>query len=134
MITALVNHPLDKDHPIPLNKRRIGMGEKGAKLTDVSTQAAEDLQSRLSTLGDVTTKKMFGGHGIFESGKMFALVDSGGTVFFKADETNRERFEKAGSQKHARMPYFKVPDQILSNDTDLLEWAQTSIVVARNAK
>jgi DNA transformation protein len=110
------------------------MGNKGVKLTNASTQAAEDLQSKLSALGDVTIKKMFGGYGIFESGKMFALVDSGGTVFFKADETNRERFEKAGSQKHARMPYFKVPDQVLSKDTDLLEWAQTSIVIARNAK
>ena len=110
------------------------MGEKEAKLTDASTQVAEDIQSRLGALGDITTKKMFGGYGVFESGKMFALVDSGGTVFLKADDTNRERFEKAGSIKHGRMPYFKVPDQVLSNDTDLLEWAQASIDVARNAK
>lgn len=110
------------------------MGKKGAKMTNASTQAAEDLQGRLGALGDVTTKKMFGGYGVFESGKMFALVDSGGTVFFKAGDTNRERFETAGSQKHARMPYFKVPDPVLNNDSDLLEWAQASIVVARKAK
>ncbi|MCK5429463.1 MAG: TfoX/Sxy family protein, partial [Anaerolineales bacterium] len=52
------------------------MGKQGDKLTNSSTQAAEDLQRRLSALGEITTKKMFGGYGIFESGKMFALVDS----------------------------------------------------------
>lgn len=109
------------------------MGNKGVKLTNASTQTAEDLQSKLSALGDVTIKKMFGGYGVFESGKMFALVDSGGTVFFKADDTNRDRFEKAGSQKHGRMPYYKIPDHVLRSDSDLLEWAQDSILIARNA-
>ena len=74
------------------------MGKKGDKLINSSTQAAEDLQRRLSTLGEITTKKMFGGYGIFESGKMFALVDSAGGVYLKADDTNRGRFEEVGSK------------------------------------
>jgi DNA transformation protein len=110
------------------------MGKKGDKLTNSSSQATQDLQRRLITLGEVTTKKMFGGYGIFKSGKMFALVDSGGGVYLKADDTNHDRFEEAGSKKHGRMPYFKIPDEVLSNDPDLLEWAQASIVVANNAK
>ena len=75
------------------------MGEKDAKLTNASTEAAEGLQLRLLVLGDVTIKKMFGGYGVFDSGTMFALVDSQGGIFFKADDTNRERFENAGSKK-----------------------------------
>lgn len=110
------------------------MGKQGDKLTNSSTQAAEDLQRRLSTLGEITTKKMFGGYGIFESGKMFALVDSAGGVYLKADDTNRGRFEEAGSKKHGRMPYFRIPDKVLNSESNLLEWSQASIVVAKNAK
>jgi DNA transformation protein len=110
------------------------MGQKDAKLTNASTEAAEDLQDKLRPLGDVTIRKMFGGYGVFESGKMFALVDSGGAVFLKADDTNRSRFEEAGCQKHGRMPYFQVPENVLADEADLQEWARTSLQVARQAK
>jgi len=50
------------------------MGTKDSKLTSGATDSAEGFVGRLQPLGDVTSKKMFGGYGIFESGKMFALV------------------------------------------------------------
>jgi len=110
------------------------MGEKDAKLTNVSSEAAEGLQLRLLVLGDVTIKKMFGGYGVFESGTMFALVNSQGGIFFKTDDTNRERFEKAGSKKHSRMPYFQVPNNVLENEQDFLELALTSIEISKKDK
>jgi len=110
------------------------MGNKENKMTNASTEAAEGLQERLIVLGDVKTKKMFGGYGVFESGTMFALVDSQGGIFFKADDTNRDRFEKAGSKKHSKMPYFQVPNNVLENDRDLQEWAQTSVLISKKAK
>ena len=96
------------------------MGEKGETLTSDSSKSAEDLQNRLAKLGDIRIKKMFGGHGIFEQNKMFALIDSKGHAFFKADDTNQSRFEEAGSEKHARMPYYRVPEEVLGDD-QLLE-------------
>ena len=73
------------------------MGQKGAKLIPAATDAAEQLVKRLSVLGEVTSRKMFGGYGIFESGSMFVLVTSNGVAHLKVDDTNVTRFEKAGS-------------------------------------
>ena len=75
---------------------------------------------------------MFGGYGIFESKVMFALVNSRGEVFLKAGDSNRERFRKAASTSHGKMPYFSIPASILKNDKSLREWVQASIVVAKS--
>jgi TfoX/Sxy family transcriptional regulator of competence genes len=58
------------------------MGKNGDQMTDVSVTAAEDLQTRLKSLGDIQLKKMFGGHGVFESGTMFSLIDKNGGIYF----------------------------------------------------
>ena len=103
------------------------MGKKGAKLTAKSTSAAENFVASLKTLGDISSKKMFGGYGIFEDNTMFALVNSEGSVFFKADDTSKVNYEQMGSHKHGKMPYFNIPDRILNDDSELLKWAEESI-------
>ena len=110
------------------------MGEKGEKMMSESSKSAEDLQKRLSNLGDIRVRKMFGGHGIFVEDKMFALIDSKGRVFFKVNDTNLSRFENAGSEKHVRMPYYSVPKEVLRDDDLLQEWARTSIKIAKGVK
>ena len=110
------------------------MGTKGAKATGASAISAERLQVGLARLGDISIRKMFGGYGVFEAGTMFALVDSQGGIFFKVDSTNLERYEEAGSTKHGRMPYYRVPDVVLGDEHTLQEWAWSSIVVSRSAK
>ena len=110
------------------------MGKEGAKLTSASGKSAEDVQNRLAGIGAIRVKKMFGGYGIFEGDKMFALIDSSGRLFFKVDDTNRSRFEGAGSEKHARMPYFSVPGEVLGDDDLLEEWARISIGVSKGGK
>ena len=107
------------------------MGEKGAKVTNDSSQVAVDIQKRLAGLGSVHTKKMFGGYGVFEEDKMFALIDSSGQVFFKVDESNQARYEEAGSEKHSRMPYYRVPDDVYWDDDLLKEWAVLSIGLSK---
>jgi len=108
------------------------MGIKGAKATTEGAEFAQALVPRLEGLGDVTTKGMFGGHGIFQAGKMFALVTSGAELFLKADESNRARFTAVKSPQHGKMPYFRVPDAVLKNDKKLIEWAKDSVVVAHD--
>jgi DNA transformation protein len=107
------------------------MGEKGAKLTSDSSISADDIQNRLSSLGDISVKKMFGGYGIFAESKMFALIDSQGQIFFKVDDTNLSSYEDAGSEKHFRMPYYRVPEKVLGDDHLIEEWARTSIEIAK---
>lgn len=108
------------------------MGEKGAKLTGAATEAAADLVDRLSPLGEVTSKKMFGGVGVFIEGSMFALIDSGGSLFFKVGDANQQAYEDAGSERHGRMPYAEVPAQVWADDRTLVEWARWSAELARS--
>ncbi len=110
------------------------MGKEGAKLTSASSETAEDVQNRLAEIGDIRLKKMFGGYGVFEEDKMFALIDSSGRLFFKVDDTTRARFEQAVSEKHARMPYFSVPGEVLGDDDLLEEWARISIGISKGGK
>ena len=107
------------------------MGTKGDKLTDKATAACENFVSRVDTLGNVSDKKMFGGYGIFESGKMFALVNSSGEVFLKVGEINRHRFEEAGSKSHGRMPYFQIPQAVMEDTELLFEWTRESILLSK---
>lgn len=110
------------------------MGQKGAKLTAEATEVAEHLVEQFSKLGVVSSRKMFGGYGIFESGSMFALVTSTGVAHLKVDDSNRARFEKAGSERFGRMPYYEIPETVLKNTRSLRAWASASLAVAKAAK
>ena len=77
---------------------------------------------------------MFGGYGVFESGTMFALVTKEGGVYLKSGEANLARFEQAGANKHGRMPYYQIPENVFEDDSQLMEWAQEAIEVSNAAK
>jgi DNA transformation protein len=109
------------------------MGEKGAKLTGTASQTAEMIVSKLSSFENVSSRKMFGGHGIFQDGKMFAIINSRGEVFFKVDDTNRFEYEKMSSDQHGKMPYYSVADKVLADDARLQELARLSIKIAHKA-
>ena len=107
------------------------MGTKGNKLSSETGKAAEEFVARIAPLGDISSKKMFGGYGIFESGKMFALVNSNGQVFLKVDDTNRGRFEEAGSGSHGKMPYFQIPNFVMLDEKSLFEWTREAIKLSK---
>lgn len=107
------------------------MGKKGDEMKRDSVIAAEFLTENLMAIEGVTTKKMFGGHGVFHDGKMFGIVDSKGQIFFKADAVSQADYEALGGQRHSRMPYFSIPETILENSEKLVEWAQRSIELSK---
>lgn len=107
------------------------MGKKGAKLSDGAVGRAEELVAALSDLGGITSRKMFGGLGIFSEGSMFGIVDSSGSFFLKVGDGNRDRFEAAGSERHGKMPYYSVPAEVEANPDTLREWAATSVAEAK---
>lgn len=104
----------------------------GARLTGEATEAAANAADRLSELGDVTTKKMFGGFGIFIDTKMFALIDTTGAIYFKCDGTNEDRYVAVSAERHGRMPYRHVPEDVWADDDATIEWAQLSADLARS--
>ena len=107
------------------------MGEKGKKLSQESVLTTDLLLEKLSPIGGLTSKKMFGGHGIFHEGKMFALVDPTGQGYLKTDDSNRTDFESYGSHKHKPMPYYSIPDEIFNDPEALVKWAEKSIEISK---
>ncbi|RME46243.1 MAG: TfoX family protein [Chloroflexi bacterium] len=86
----------------------------------------------MSAAGE-TTRRMFGGYGIFEGGKMFALVNKEGEIYLKVGDANRGRFEALDAKPHGRMPYYRIPDEILADDARLLEWVREAIAISKGA-
>ena len=72
----------------------------------------------LSTLGEVTTRPMFGGHGVFLDNRMFALISTD-VLYFKADGENRAEFEAAGMKSYGKMPYYQVPPAAMDDPRQL---------------
>jgi len=110
------------------------VGEKGARRTEIGAAAAAALLGDLSALGPVQMRPMFGGHGLFVEGVMFALVDSSGGCFLRVGPSNVAPYDAAGSAAHGRMPYRRIPETVRADDRQLLEWARLALHVAGAAK
>ena len=89
----------------------------------------EFVVEQLEPAGDITHKAMFGGHGIWESGDMFALISADSELYFKVDDATRPRYEEAGSEQFMTMPYWSVPADLLENSDLLLDWAAEAVMV-----
>jgi DNA transformation protein len=84
---------------------------------------------------------MFGGVGLYLDGLFFALVDDD-TLYFKADDSNRARFERAGSKPFCPYPdrpdqsmgYWQVPAEVLEDTGELAAWAREAMMVALAAR
>ena len=110
------------------------MSEKKPKQTNVAYKIGETLLKILSVVGDLNGRKMFGGYGIFADGAMFVLISKEGDIHFKVDDSNRPKYEAAGSQQFMNMPYYRLPDAIYQQDDDLFAWAKESIAIAQASK
>jgi len=105
------------------------VGSKGARGKVAGIEAAAELETTLAPLG-VSSRAMFGGHGLFKDEVMFAIIDSEVRLYLRADATTAMAFEAAGSTQHARMPYWEVPEPIRDDPEQLREWAATAAEVA----
>lgn len=92
---------------------------------------------QLDGLGDVTSKKMFGGVGIYCGGLFFALI-AGDELYLKADARTRSRFEAAGGKpfrpypnRAGKMQYYSVPLDVLESAPELERWAREAVEIAR---
>jgi DNA transformation protein len=100
----------------------------------VSTEYLNFIRDKLAPAGDVKSRAMFGSYGIFHEDLMFAII-SEDVLYFKVNDTNREIYQKAGSNKFPHgISYWEVPDEVLEDDEKLQEWAGISITIARSAR
>jgi DNA transformation protein len=99
--------------------------------------SADDLLARLDGLGDLRSKRMFGGVGFWCDEVFFAVLDED-TFYFRVDETTIEDFRAAGSAPFHPIPskppmegYWEVPAGVLEDDERLRTWARSAIGAAK---
>jgi len=89
------------------------------------------IMDKLSPIGGIRSRAMFGGYGIFYEGSMFALIAED-TLYFKVNESNRAMYKKAQSKPFPHgISYWEVPTEVIEENSKLLDWANLSIGIAQ---
>jgi len=91
--------------------------------------------------GPITSRKMFGGYGIYHSALMFGLVTDE-VLYLKADDINRPHFESRSltafeydkKGKTFKMSYYLAPEEIYDDREAAALWAMRSYEAALRAK
>ena len=91
------------------------------------------LKEVFATFGPVSSRRMFGGHGLYYDGLMFGLVTQE-TLYLKADAENQSFFEAEGLEKFSyekqgkryAIAYFQAPDQVYDDPDEAALWARRS--------
>lgn len=99
-----------------------------------SPEYAEYIVDLLTPHYPVSTRKMFGGVGIFCEYGMCVLISSEDVVYFKVDAENRADYESAGMAQFMNMPYFQLPEELFEDADELGLWLAKSIGAARRAQ
>jgi DNA transformation protein len=94
----------------------------------------------LRAFGAVTTRRMFGGWGIYRDGVFFALIAQD-TLYFKSDDENRAQFERASpgpfvfEKKGERVVthYYAVPEDAFEDAQVMARWARLGYDAALRA-
>jgi DNA transformation protein len=94
----------------------------------------------LQTIGPVYSKKMFGGHGVFLEGLMFALI-ADNELFLKTDAESEDEFRERGLQpftynkkgKLIKMSYYQAPEEVMEDSDMMNEWGNKGYSAAVRA-
>ena len=92
----------------------------------------DQVLSRLADLGDISSRAMFGGHGVYWRGIIFAIVHAE-RLYLKVDEQSQPDFEARGmgpfrpNERQTLKSYYEVPPEVLGDREALLSWAHEAI-------
>jgi DNA transformation protein len=101
-------------------------------------ELVKELRSRITAFS-VTSRKMFGGIGVFSDKVMFALVYDG-VLYFKSTPEMAKTYTENTIQfeppfrRPIKMPYWSVPENILEDKKLLIEWAGNALEHAKVTK
>ncbi len=93
-------------------------------LADADIAFATDL---FSDLGNVTTRKMFGGMCLYLDGDVFALMSSDGQIYLKAKGEVASELANSGAVQFHNMPYWSIPDAALDDPGEACTLARRTI-------
>jgi DNA transformation protein len=94
---------------------------------------------QLRSLDGVSCRSMFGGYGLYLGEDFFGIVFDG-CLYFKTDETTREKYRAKGmgpfapGEKQVLKSYYEVPEEIVEDDEQLASWAREAAALKRKGK
>ena len=96
---------------------------------------------QLSAVKPISSRRMFGGIGLYQGTTFFAIIDEG-QLYFVTDEKTRSEYVARGMAPFQYAPgkfiatYYEVPVDVLEDDGVLTEWARAAVgvQVRRGAK
>jgi len=103
----------------------------------VSNDYVQYVLEQLARLGSVTSRRMFGGVGLYCEGLFFGLI-SDDTLYFKVNDANRPDYESRGmgafrpfrDKPDVSMTYYEVPADALEDGDELVAWARKAVAIA----
>ena len=101
----------------------------------VSKEFSAYVHEQLRLLSSLTSRRMFGGIGLYSDGLFFALL-ADDTLYCKVDDSNRPDYVQRGMRPFVPFPdkpgmnYYEVPAEVLEDDEELARWARKSVAVA----
>lgn len=103
----------------------------------VTDEQIESIRDLFEGVGPITTRKMFGGLGIYSEGTIFAVLMSDGQIrlkgvgpmvdTFDAEGWKRWTYTREGSDKVTAMPYWSLPDAMLDDPDEAGTWARRAL-------
>lgn len=114
------------------------MSRESFNSPDPSVQHVIDLMGRF---GPVLARAMFGGHGLYRDGVMFALV-ADGELYLKVDEQsehffasrNLKAFAFTAKGRTVQLSYHEAPPEALEDDEAMADWCRLAWQAALRAK
>jgi len=114
----------------------------------VSADYLQYILDQLRELGDVSSRRMFGGAGLYSDEFFFGLI-SDDTLYLRVDDSNRADYTVRGAapfrpyadrpqlsmsyRPQLSMSYYEAPADVLEDVRQLAEWARRSVAVAQRA-
>jgi DNA transformation protein len=95
-----------------------------------ANEFVDNLKEVFSPFGRVEARAMFGGHGLYHDGLMFALV-ADEVLYLKADgqsvqhftDLGLSQFEYVKEGRRTRISYWEAPESIFDDPQQAKEWA-----------
>ena len=97
---------------------------------------------QMAEVGPVSARRMFGGHGLYIDGLMFALIVDD-RLYLKADAETQVRFTakslppftymRAG-RNAVSVGYFEAPSEVFDERAEMRDWARLAHAAALRAK
>jgi DNA transformation protein and related proteins len=106
-------------------------------VADAEPEFIRYLRDQLRRWAPVEIRRMFGGHGIFRDGTMFALIHDE-TLYLRSDEATRPDFAAAGmgpfryrrNGKLVALGYHQAPPEAVEDSELLSQWAERAFAAA----